>query len=81
MKKKIAICFLLMVLTLICVLPTIAVASNTSNTIQETLNINLDDLNAQQEPRDPRGTIVTIIVLVTIAIIAVLVSWWYRTNF
>lgn len=78
MKKKIVISFLLMVLTLVCVLPTIVTASNT---IQETLNINLDDLNAQPEPRDPRGTIAMIIVLVTIAIIAVLVSWWYRTNF
>ena len=72
MKRKIIISFLL---------PTIVTASNTSNTIQETLNINLDDLNAKPEPRDPRGTIAIIIVLVTIAIIAVLVSWWYRTNY
>ena len=81
MKRKIIISFLLIVLTVISILPTIVTASNTSNTIQETLNINLDDLNAKPEPRDPRGTIAIIIVLVTIDIIAVLVSWWYRTNY
>ena len=62
MKRKIIISFLLIVLTVISILPTIVTASNTSNTIQETLNINLDDLNAKPEPRDPRGTIAIIIV-------------------
>ena len=81
MKKKIGISFLLIVLIFLPALPAIATTSNTTNTIQETLNINLDDLNKQPELSEPRGMVATIIILVTIAIIAVLVSWWYRTNY
>lgn len=81
MNKKLVISFLLIGLIVISILPTIVIASNTNNTIQGTLNINLEDLNTQPETRDPRGVIAVMVVLITIAIITVLVSWWYRTNY